>query len=131
VGVYRETIDIRSPFFARLTDDQAILAQAVLMRLQTARGTLWTDPTYGLNVSDYVNADLTPDEVARLPLEVKAELEKEERIAAVTVAPKFSRSSSGVKLYLDVRVTPSATKEFSMTLAVTDLSVELLLRGNA
>jgi phage baseplate assembly protein W len=132
VGAYGETLDIKSPFFARLSDDQAILSQAILMRLSTRKGTYWADPGYGINVSEYLLADLTPDAIARIPYEIQAELEKDERIAAVKVSASITKTTAGgVKLYVDLKVTPSTAQTFSMTLSVTDLTVELLTRGSA
>jgi phage baseplate assembly protein W len=131
-NVYGETIDIRSPFFARLTDDQQILSQAILMRLSTRRGTYWSDPGYGLSVQDLLAAGLTVDALARIPAEVRAQLEQDERIRAVSVAPRVETLGVGkVRLLLDLTVTPSRGPTFSRTVAVTDLTVELLTRGSA
>lgn len=127
---FGETLDITSPFFARLTGDQRVLAQAVRMRLDTKKGTLWTAPDYGLSLSDYVERGITADELARIPGDVRAELEKDERIDGVVVNASTTKTSSGgYSLILDIRITPSGGTEFSMTLAVDQLTIQLLTKG--
>jgi hypothetical protein len=57
--LYGTTIDAADPFFGILTDDQAILTQACVLRLQTRRGTLWTDPEYGDAIMEVLQDGLT------------------------------------------------------------------------
>jgi phage baseplate assembly protein W len=129
VGIYGETVDISSKFFRRLNNDQKILTQAIIMRLSTRRGLLWTDPEYGLPITNYVNEGLTQDSLARIPSEVQAELEKDERVATVAVGASVSTTSQGSKLVLDLKVTPNEGPEFQLVLAVSALTLELLTQG--
>lgn len=155
MGRFGETVDIASPLFARLgsaassapvtltmsvsssgvdlgavSDDHRILAQAVTMRLSTKRGALWTDPTYGLAVQDYLEAELTVDAIARIPHEVEAELEKDERIASAAVVATTTRAAlGGVALKLAMTITPSPAPSFPMTRPISELTVEALTRG--
>ena len=131
MGVYGETVDIGSKFFRKLTNDQKILEQAILMRLSTRRGLLWMDPEYGLPLADYVNEGLTQDTLAQIPSEVQAELEKDERISTVEANAKISTTSQGSKLGLDLKVTPNEGPEFQLTIGVSELTVELLTQGAA
>jgi phage baseplate assembly protein W len=127
---FGETIDIRSPFFARLTGDQRVLAQAVLMRLDTKKGTLWTAPDYGISISDYVELGITADALARIPGDVRAELEKDERIeGAVVTASTTKNPGGGYALVLDIKITPAGGTVFSMTIAVDQLTIQLLTKG--
>lgn len=127
---FGESIDIRSQFFARLTGDQRILAQAVVMRLDTKKGTLWTAPDYGLSLADYVEQGITADALARIPGDVRAELEKDERIEGVIVAASTTKNpGGGYSLILDIRITPAGGASFSMTLAVDHLTIQLLMKG--
>jgi hypothetical protein len=127
---FGETIDITSPFFARLTGDQRILAQAAMMRLDTKKGTLWTAPDYGLSLSDYVEKGITADELARIPGDIQAELEKDERVEGVIVTATTTRQSGGgYALILDIRITPSGGTSFSMTVSVDALTIQMLTKG--
>jgi phage baseplate assembly protein W len=129
VGRYGQTIDISSPFFARLENDQRILAQAVYRRLNTKKGSLWTDPTYGISVQDYVLAGLTTDALARIPAEVQAELEQDERIGSAAVTATRTRTEAGgYALELTITITPKTSGTFSLVLAVSELSVQILTR---
>lgn len=133
MGALGETIDIGSKLFRRLRDDQAILAQAILMRLTTRRGTYWDDPEYGLLVADYLNAGLTPDTLARIPFEVQSELEKDERIERVEVRVDMATATApaGARLRLTFLVTPATGGPFAFVLAVSELSVDILTTGKA
>ena len=128
--LYGESINVTSPFFARLTDDEAILTQAILLRLSTKRGFYWADPEYGLSLADFVNDGLTPDALARLPLEVQSELEKDERIASASVSADIVTTPQGASVSLSIRVTPVDGKTFAFVLAASAVTVELLTTGN-
>ncbi len=130
MGSYGETLDITSPFFKRLTNDQAILGQAVLMRLSTKRGTFWSDPEYGLCVSDYLNSELTQDQLVRIPFEVQAQLQLDERITSVSVDARTANNGvGGVRIILSMIVTANTGNVFPLTVAISALTVELLTQG--
>ncbi|MCC6559660.1 MAG: hypothetical protein IT372_42630 [Polyangiaceae bacterium] len=130
MGAFGESIDIFDPNFRALTDDQRILLQAAYMRLNTAAGTYWDDPDYGLLVSDLVNADMTEDEVLSLQSRVKAQLELDERLeAAIVTAALAATDGDNVSVKLAIRLVPRDGDAFTFTLAATELSVELLTGG--
>ena len=130
MGIYGETVDIRSRTFRRLTDDQRILVQAVIMRLSTKPGTYWTDPAYGFPLSDLVNAGLTQDALARVPGQVKAQLELDERFASVAVeASTRQLANKSWVIVIEITFTPSRGPAFSFTVAASALSVDLLTGG--
>jgi phage baseplate assembly protein W len=128
--LYGESIDIDSPFGARLTDDQAILTQAILMRLSTQRGLYWADPEYGLLLSGYVNEGLTPDALARIPQEVQSELEKDERVASASVTAAVTNGPQGVSMTLGIKVTPVQGQDFAFVVAASAVTVDLITRGS-
>lgn len=113
MGNYGETIDASSPLFRRLLDDESILAQALLLRLDTRRGTDWTDPDYGLQVDDLLNAGLTSDALAQVASAIKAECEKDERVSSVAVTPVVEQADGGYSLRPDIRVFPNTGGPFS------------------
>ena len=106
---YGETINIDSPLFRRLTGDEAILAQALEMRLDTRAGTFWDDPDYGLMVDDYINAGLTAEGIEGVAAAVKAECEKDERVSSAAVTPLVERTEGGVSLRPSVRICVTRT----------------------
>lgn len=87
------------------------------------------DTEYGLLVSDYLNEGLTPEVLARIPFEVQAELEKDERIGSVEVSATATGPTSSKSILLAIFVTPRLIPPFSLTLSVPDLTVEILTRG--
>ena len=109
-----EITNIDDPFFgpivadASRTADQQIRAQAVNMRLDTATGTFELEPEYGLALSAYVLANLSPDAVAAIPLDVVAQLELDDDIASAVVTPSATRLPTGrAALALSIVITPS------------------------
>jgi hypothetical protein len=114
-----KSIDIDSPFFEG-TDDQALIrAQNVRMRLETARGTYFEDPTYGLLLSDYVRAGLTTDALGRIPGEVKDQLELDAEIASADVTATVTRQPGGAVALELVIVITSTTGEVDPAIAFT------------
>lgn len=102
------------------------------MRLSTKRGVLWTDPEYGLCISDYLNMGLTQDALVRIPFEVQAQLELDERIQSVEVSPRISNPGTGkVRIILDLVITRKTGDVFPLSLSISDLTVELLTQGVA
>jgi phage baseplate assembly protein W len=128
--LYGTTINAGDPFMRELVDDQAILAQACELRLQTKRGTYWSDPEYGEAVTEYVNEHLTADSLARVPGRVQAELEKDERIASVDVEATLDGPVTARRIRLTIRITPLQGTSFAMVLLVSEVSVEVLTKGS-
>lgn len=129
--LYGESIDVDSPFFARLTDDEAIFSQALLLRLSTQRGRYWADTEYGLDLAGYVNDGLTPDAIARMPIEVASELEKDERVGSVSVTAAVTDGPQGVAVRLGIQVTPVEGATFTFVVAASAVTVELITLGSA
>lgn len=129
MGIYGETINISSPLFRRLSDDAAILAQALDMRLDTKQGTYWDDPDYGLEVDDYINAGLTSDALAQVASAVKAECEKDERVAAAAVTPLIERTEGGYSLRPSIKVFPVSGGPFEFTGPVIEFGGGKLRKG--
>jgi phage baseplate assembly protein W len=59
-----------------------MLGEAAHRRINTPRGALITDPNYGIDVWDLLNAEATEAEVAQVPGLVDQELGKDERIGS-------------------------------------------------
>ena len=101
------TINVRSPFFAALDDDQRILAQAVFLRLTTRQGSYWSRPEYGLLLSDYLKKGLDDDTLARIPSDIQGQLEQDRRIARREVTARTETTQPrGARLIVPLTITP-------------------------
>lgn len=129
MGNYGETINIASPLFRRLSDDAAILAQALDMRLDTKPGTYWDDPDYGLEVDDYINAGLTPDAIEQIASAIKSECEKDERVSSAAVTPVVERTEGGYSLRHKIRVFPVSAGPFEFVGAIFEFAGGKLRKG--
>lgn len=119
--------------------DARVLAEAIVRRLTTPRGSLpdvraadFRDMNYGLDLSSYLNRGVTADEIRGLAAIVRSELTKDDRISGVTVT--VTPSPNGSSLAIDLLVTPRdpGIDPFSLVLSVTSSSVLVEeLRGGA
>ena len=105
----------------RETSGGRALAQAIRRRLSTPRGSVIDAPDYGFDVREMLSKGMTTEELAGVPDQVRAELEKEQRIETLTV--KATQPAPG-ELDLDVRG-ETATGPFALTLNVTAAAVLL------
>lgn len=122
-------------------DGSSVLAlgQAVVRRLDCPRGGLpdasapgGFDPNYGMELSAFLNRATTATEIRNLAANIRQEVTKDDRIAAVTVT--VTPAPDGSTLAVDLHVTPVDPQlgQFSMTLAVTSAAVLLdEIRGGA
>lgn len=103
----------------QVVSGRTALAHAIARRLTTARGNLFYDLNYGHDIRQYVSAPTPQPGV--IESQVSAECLKDERVtdAEVTVL------SIGEELRLVILLT-DGRGPFSLTLKVTQLTVELL-----
>lgn len=106
-----------------------VLAQAILRRLDTPRGSLPDDASYGISLRQMLNAGVSRGELSRLSGVIRGEVSKDDRISSVTV--KVTPSSDMSELDISLRVTPvdPALGPFTMTLAAS--SAEIVLEAIA
>lgn len=104
--------------------DPLVLAQAIVRRLDTPRGSLPDDAGYGISLRDMLNVGVTAQEVAGLAGRIRNEVSKDERVDSVVVTVTPSTDLSALEVVL--RVTPAdSSQSFEMTLAVTSSAVIL------
>jgi phage baseplate assembly protein W len=101
-----------------VTGNRAI-GEAIARRLQTPRGGLIDDPKYGYDLTDFVEADVSPADLARIQSNVAAECAKDERVAAATA--KIVLTSAGV-LLATIELEPVGGEPFSLVLSVSDVA---------
>ena len=106
---------------ARIVSGNRVVAEAIARRLYTPRGRLIGYPNYGYDLTQYVNADLSPREIAAVRAEVAAECAKDPRVDRADVDIVFADES------LTVTIVAHATEgPFTLVLAVSSLTVTLL-----
>lgn len=101
------------------------LVAALLRRLITPRGGLFYDPNYGVDLREYVQAALGPQEIYEIEEFTAAELAKDPRVlsATATVLNPNLLSQRGLALRLEVETEEGP---FDLILAVDQVSVEVL-----
>lgn len=107
---------------SRMVSGFTVVAEAVARRLSTPRGRLIGDPNYGFDLTQYVNADMSPRDSAGLRAGVEAECLKDERIAGAKASAVLD--TQGV-LIVTIAIELS-TESFTLVIAASDVSVAIL-----
>lgn len=98
-----------------------IVAEAIARRLITPRGRLVDDPNYGFALSEFVNADLTPADLAQIQAGVQAECVKDQRVRSATATVILA----GAVLIATIVLT-TGNGPFTLVLSVSDVSAQIL-----
>jgi hypothetical protein len=102
-----------------LTSGRRALAEAILRRLTTPRGSLFYDFDYGFDLRQFISAP--EPQPGFLEMQVRTEVEKDERVESVEVETTFISETLTARLTVT-----DADGTFKLTLAVTNLTVEYL-----
>lgn len=107
-----------------------LLGEAIVRRLDTPRGSLPDDPSYGISLSEYLNRGTTATGLREIASKIRGELRKDDRVADVAVPPPET-SLDGSRMRVSITVTPVDARvgPFDMTLAVTSAGVVLEAMG--
>lgn len=100
-----------------------VVAEAILRRWSTGRGELIDDPNYGYNLTDLVNADLSPSELSSAQQQAAAEAVKDERVRKGNVTMVLGVDGT---LAVTGQIT-TAQGQFKMVVAVSAATTQLLL----
>lgn len=105
--------------------DPLVLKQAIIRRLDTPRGSLPDDPSYGISLRSMVNAGVKADDLTRLAGVIQNEVSKDDRISTLRV--EVVTNPAMTELTVTLQVTPADPRlgPFSMTLAVTSAAIVL------
>jgi phage baseplate assembly protein W len=93
------------------------LAQSIARRLTTPRGRLIDDPNYGFDLTQFIDADLGPADLAQIKAQAEAECLKDERVAAATVTLQFIANVLNVTVVLQDRSGP-----FALVLSINNVT---------
>jgi len=119
---------LRSNGFTGPVADE-ILSDSILRRLNTERGAFWSDPDYGLRVSDYLSESMTAEAIERIAIEVQLEITKEERVQSCNVTPKISGELPFKTIDLLIEIVTEENTEMTFTLRIDDVSTDVLTPG--
>lgn len=101
-----------------------LLAEAIFRRLITPRGRLIGDPNYGTDITQYLNDDVSPSDIAEMRAAIRAECKKDERIDDCTVTITAPAGKTGT--YTIVISLEDGDGPFDLVLAVSNVTVEIL-----
>lgn len=115
--------DVHADMLERRGDDPLVLAEALVRRLDTPRGSLPDDRDYGYDVRGHLNRGTTAQEIRGMSSGVHGEVTKDDRVgsARVDVTP----APDGSSLAIAIQITPAdpALAPFELVLAVTSAAV--------
>lgn len=101
------------------------LALQLERRLKTKKGSIRWAPDEGIDIREYVNKKLSSNDITDLSFSIKKELERDERVASVSVSLKFLYASFTLKG--DIQVNTVYDTSFKLVLSVSNLTFELLV----
>jgi phage baseplate assembly protein W len=107
----------------RLVTGERALAEALLRRLSTPRGGLFSEPAYGYDLRMLLNEAMSEVELARAQMAIEAEIQKDERVTSVDTRLDFDAQRE--RLRLTAAVTTS-DGPFQLILGVDRVTVELM-----
>ena len=105
--------------------DPLVMKQAILRRLDTPRGSLPDDPSYGISLRSMLNAGADPERIASFGGIIRNEVCKDDRVASAVAVVTPSASFDAFRVALTVNPADPSLGGFSMTLAVTSAGVVL------
>lgn len=125
LGVDISVLPDLDPSFA-LQKGPRVLAEALVRRLITARGTLLSDASYGKDIRAFLGAAFDKGGLTRLKKAMEAEMARDERVNDVSVDLSYNSATQTVSAQVAVS---SGAGPFSLTLSITDVEVALLEVG--
>lgn len=103
-----------------------LLADHLMRRLTTPRGSIPMLPDYGIDVRDFLSAKMSPDELYSLRSMVENELKEDERISDASVLATFDRQTETITLECTVE---AGSGPFVFTTKINALNIDLLMEG--
>lgn len=99
------------------------LIKKIIQRLQSPTGCLYWDPSYGLDVKQYINASINDGKIQEIQSAVRRQCESDERVlfAEVIVA-----NPNATTLNITIKITTSPGPAFTFVISVDKLTIELL-----
>lgn len=118
---WTDDFDPRMPKVSGLT----LLRQALMRRLVTSRGTLFYDPEYGTDMTQFMNAETNPKIVEQA---AENELLKDERVLGATVTVLRTATSPNQPVQVSLKITVETQEgPFSFSVSQSQLTGAKLL----
>ena len=108
--------------------NQAI-AEALIRRLITPRGSLPDDPDYGFDLRGMLNRGVTLAQLQAVSGQARSEVRKDDRVLDANVSAVFSNQGSTLSVTIEVTPADVDNDTFSFTFALTDSSVVIEVIG--
>jgi hypothetical protein len=124
-----DTIDVFSPAYRRLRDDARIIVQKVYLLLNTEPGTYSDDPEYGFDLESQLGSESTPEGRARFAANMASAIEDLDGIASASVTASETVSGAAVRGRFTAVVTPIDGDALDLALAVSEQTIDVLLRS--
>jgi len=105
-----------------LVSGRALVAQDILHRLSTARGSLEWAPDDGLDLTSKLSADIDEDDILALQQDIAAEAQKDERIVNAVATAIYDYATEKLTVTLGGELTDGP---FSFVFTVDKLGVYL------
>lgn len=107
----------------RMVSGLALLARDAWHRITTRRGLVLDDEDFGIDITEYLHAAMTPAAIANVETQVAAEIGKDPRVASVTAV---LRQDGPNAFTIVIRGTAITDEAFDLVGAVADVRPRLL-----
>lgn len=106
-----------------------VLAQSLIRRHMTAKGSDISSPNDGIDVRQFIKNGLTQQELSVIAVTVQQEMVRDQRVLpSTTVVATYNTATNVMTLTETIQ---TAAGPFSLTLAVSSVSVDVLQNGAA
>jgi len=124
-GADLSCIDGLTPTMKMVTGDGVeIIKQSLIRRLNSPRGSLYSDQEYGTDLSGYLNKAMTAAEVTELEGSIQAECRKDDRVESCSATVTLETSSLTILIHVSP-VDPSL-EDFDLTFILSTDTLELV-----
>jgi hypothetical protein len=111
----------------RLSSRSLVLAEAILKRWTTRRGSLPFHADFGVDIRQWLNAALDTATLYQIKASLEREAEKDERVFAIVVTPSYSATTETLRIDAEVA---SAEEVFRFSTVISKLGVVQLLEDD-
>lgn len=99
------------------------IQQSLIRRLTTRRGRLPDDPSYGLDIRGFLNHGTPASEFIAIEGQIRQEVLKDDRVSSAVVAAAYAAQTKTLTIKLSFVPVDSRATFFTLTFAITTLSV--------
>lgn len=97
----------------RLVSGNELMREVIVRRLTCRKGSLLSDPLYGIDIRDFLNSRIDSKALTRIQSIVTGELQNDERILSVTSVASFNTTTKTLTLQMQGQ---GASGPFNLTI---------------